>query len=146
MTRQPSNTREALIAELLGDVQSVLDRLDAVKAELVASEQSAAKTAQAVNDATDRYPTQVDETVQRLRTETATIITQTTEHAAHSLVGQQTAALQKAAPQAIGNAITPELPRRIKRDWVMTAITSASIGAVVACLTLISLARFLTTF
>jgi ABC-type transporter Mla subunit MlaD len=146
MTRQPSNTREALIAELLGDAQSVLDRLDAVKAELVASEQSAAKTAQAVNDATDRYPTQVDETVQRLRTETATIINQTTEHAARSLIGQQTAVLQKATPQAIGNAITPELPRRIKRDWVVTVITSTSIGAVVACVAPISMARFMTTF
>jgi len=70
MTRQPSNTREALIVELLGDVQSVLDRLGAVKAELATAEQSAAKTTQAVNDATDRYRAQVDETVQRLRTET----------------------------------------------------------------------------
>ena len=146
MTRQPSNTREALIAELLGDVQAVLDRLDAVKAELVTAEQSAAKTAQAVNDATDRYRTQVDETVQRLRTETAAIITQTTEHAARSLVGQQTAVLQKAASQAIGNAITPELARRTKRDWIVTVITSASIGAVVACVALISMARLLTTF
>lgn len=132
MNRQPSNAREALIAELLGDVQAVLDRLDIVKGELVAAEQTAAKTAQAVHEATDRYRAQVDETVQRLRTETAAIITQTTEHAARSLVGQQTAVLQKAASQAIGNAITPELARRTKRDWMMTVIVSALIGAGVA--------------
>ena len=129
MSERPGSAKEALIAELLGDVHLLIERVEKADA-------SAKATAQALNEATASYRTQVDDLTERLRIETAKIITQTTEHAARSLVGQQTAVLQKAASQAIGNAITPELARRTQRDWLVTVIVSALIGAGVAALAL----------
>lgn len=129
MSERPGSAKEALIAELLGDVHLLIERVEKADA-------SAKATAQALNEATASYRTQVDDLTERLRHETAKIITQTTEHAARSLVGQQTAVLQKAASQAIGNAITRELARRTRRDWLLTVIVSALIGAAVAALVL----------
>ena len=56
MTGKPSNAREALLAELLGDVQELLARLEQ-------ADQSAKATAAAVTDATAQYRGQVDELV-----------------------------------------------------------------------------------
>lgn len=125
MTGKPSNAREALLAELLGDVQTLLTRLEQ-------ADQSAKATAAAVTEATTRYRDQVDELVTRLRSETANIVLKTTEHAAQSLVGQQQATLQKAATQALQKALSEQALRRTRRDWWLAIGASAATGAVSA--------------
>jgi phytoene dehydrogenase-like protein len=122
MTAKPSNAREALLAELLGDVQQLLARLEQ-------ADQSAKATAAAVTEATAQYRGQVDELVTKLRAETASIVLKTTEHAAQSLVGQQQATLQKAATQAMQQAISSQVLRRTRRDWMMTAACGAMTGS-----------------
>lgn len=125
MSGKPSNAREALLAELLGDVQTLLTRLEQ-------ADESAKTTAAAVTEATARYRDQVDELVTRLRTETASIVLKTTEHAAQSLVGQQQATLQKAATQALQKALSEQVLRRTRRDWWMAICASSAIGAAAA--------------
>lgn len=125
MSGKPSNAREALLAELLGDVQELLARLEQ-------ADQSAKATATAVTDATAQYRDQVDALVQKLRAETASIVLKTTEHAAQSLVGQQQATLQKAATQAMQQALSEQVLRRTRRDWLMTAALGALTGSVAA--------------
>lgn len=135
MTGKPSNAREALLAELLGDVQDLLVRLEQ-------ADKSANATAAAVTDATAQYRGQVDELVSKLRAETANIVLKTTEHAAQSLVGQQQATLQKAATQAIQQALSEQVLRRTRRDWMLAAVCGALTGSA-ATLALVSLRAWL---
>lgn len=135
MTGKPSNAREALLAELLGDVQELLARLEQ-------ADQSAKATAAAVTDATAQYRGQVDELVSKLRAETASIVLKTTEHAAQSLVGQQQATLQKAATQAMQQALSEQVLRRTRRDWMLAVVCSAFTGSA-ATLALLGLRAWL---
>lgn len=135
MTGKPSNAREALLAELLGDVQELLARLEQ-------ADQSAKATAAAVTDATAQYRSQVDELVSKLRAETASIVLKTTEHAAQSLVGQQQATLQKAATQAMQQALSEQVLRRTRRDWMLAVVCSALTGSA-ATLALLGLRAWL---
>lgn len=129
MNGKPSNAKEALVAELLGDMQVLLTRLEQ-------ADQSAKATASAVTEASALYRNQVDELVSKLRTETASIVLKTTEHAAQSLVGQQQATLQKAATQAIQQAISAHVLKRARRDWFAAVMLSAAVGAGVAAVLL----------
>lgn len=135
MNGKPSNAREALLAELLGDVQELLARLEQ-------ADQSAKATAAAVTDATAQYRGQVDELVSKLRAETASIVLKTTEHAAQSLVGQQQATLQKAATQAMQQALSEQVLRRTRRDWMLAVVCSALTGSA-ATLALLGLRAWL---
>ena len=123
MNGKPSNAREALLAELLGDVQAILTRLEQ-------SDQSAKATAAAVTEATAQYREQIDALVSKLRAETASIVLKTTEHAAQSLVGQQQATLQKAASQAMQQALSEQVLRRTRRDWMLAVICGGITGGV----------------
>lgn len=136
MTNKPGTAREALLAELLGDVQILLGRLEL-------ADKSAKETAIAVTQATAQYRSQVDELVGKLRTETASIILKTTEHAAQSLVGQQQETLQKAASQAMQSALTEQVLKRSRRDWFMAAAVGAA-AAVSVNLALLALRSLLT--
>lgn len=124
MSDKPSTAKEALLAELLGDVQTLLGLLQE-------ADKSAKATAAAVTDATAQYRGQVDELVNRLRTETASIVLKTTEHAAQSLVGQQQATLQKAATQAMQQALSEQVMRRTRRDWLLAVVCAALTGSAV---------------
>ncbi len=124
MSNKPGTAREALLAELLGDVQILLARLEL-------ADKSAKETALAVTQATAQYRSQVDELVDKLRTETASIIMKTTEHAAQSLVGQQQETLQKAATQAMQLVLNEQLLKRSRLDWLMAAAVGAATAAAV---------------
>ena len=136
MTNKPGTAREALLAELLGDVQILLGRLEL-------ADKSAKETAIAVTQATAQYRSQVDELVGKLRTETASIILKTTEHAAQSLVGQQQETLQKAASLAMQSALTEQVLKRSRRDWLLAAAVGAA-AAVSVNLALLALRSLLT--
>jgi len=121
--KTPATAREALLAELLGDVQKALIRLEQ-------ADKSAKDTADAVTKATEQYRGQIDVMVTRLREETASIVFKTTAHAAQSLVGQQQATLQKAATLAIHQALSEQVLRRTRRDWLWMGVGSAFTAAV----------------
>lgn len=127
MNGKPSTAKEALVAELLGDVQVLIDRVEKADA-------STKATADALNDATNNYRQQVDDMTARLRSETANIILKTTEHAAKCLVGQQSATLQKAAAIAMTQALNEQLLKRTRNDWFLAAAIGGSTGAVVYAL------------
>lgn len=127
---QPSTAREALLAELLGDVHRLIERVES-------ADKSARATAEALTEATAQYRGQVDEMTARLRAETASIITQTTDHAAKALVGQQAATLQKAATIAMEKTLSAQLLKRTRRDWLGAALVGAATGGIVAALALL---------
>jgi hypothetical protein len=119
--RLPATAKEALIAELLGDVQILLGRLEQ-------ADTSTKATTAALNEATAQYQGQVDGMVTKLRAETANVIMQATEQAAKTMVGQQAETLQKAATAAMQKALSVEVLKRTRRDWFSAVIFSAAVG------------------
>jgi hypothetical protein len=132
MNEKPSNTREALMAELLGDIQHAIDRLEA-------ADKSARDTAAAVSAATAQYQTKADELVNRLRAETENIVLKTTAHAAQALVGQQQATLQAAATAAMKQTLNEQFMKRSQRDWLIAFACGGLVGAVAALATFAAL-------
>ena len=120
--RPPSTAKEALIAELLGDVQVMLGRLEQ-------ADVSTQATAAALTEATAQYRGQVDGMVSKLRAETANVIMQATEQAAKTMVGQQAETLQKAATVALQKALSAETLKRTHRDWFAAVLLAAAIGS-----------------
>lgn len=123
--KSPSTAKEALVAELLGDVHVLLERLERVDGNTKA-------TTTALIEATQQYKEQVDGMVAKLRGETANVITQATEQVAKTMVTQQTATLQKAATAAMQTALSVEVLKRTHRDWLIAIAVSSLIGGVVA--------------
>ncbi len=120
--RPPSTAREVLIAELLGDVQILLGRLEQ-------ADTSTKATTAALNEATTQYRGQVDGMVAKLQAETAHVIMQATEQAAKTMVGQQTETLQKAATAAMQKALSVEVLKRTRRDWFGAVFLAAAVGS-----------------
>jgi F0F1-type ATP synthase membrane subunit b/b' len=130
MTKAATNAREALVAELLGDVQTLLDRFEQVGTQLAKADANAQATAAALNAATAQYRAQVDEMVARLRAETSSIITHTTQHAAETLVNQQSAMLQQAAINAMQHAFATELGKRTRREWIAALLFTVVVSMI----------------
>lgn len=130
MNGRPSSTaKEALIAELLGDVQILLGRLEQ-------ADTSTKATTAALNAATAQYQGQVDGMVTKLRAETANVIMQATEQAAKTMVGQQTETLQRAATAAMQKALSTEVLKRTRRDWFGAVFLAAAVSSLATLCTL----------
>jgi len=129
MTGMPpgSTAREALLAELIGDVQKLWEKLDAASA-------SATATADALQKATQAHEAQIDTTLDKVRAEFSRLIVQATEKAAEALVAPQTNALQAAAVKAMTQALTQSVRARTRRESIQLAALSGAVGAVVALL------------
>lgn len=130
MSARPASTaKEVLIAELLGDVQILLGRLEQ-------ADTSTKATIEALNAATAQYQGQVNGMVTKLRAETANVITHATEQAAKTIVGQQTETLQKAATAAMQKALSAEVLKRTRRDWFAAVFLAAAASSIVTLFTL----------
>ena len=129
--KPPSNTREALIAELLGDVQLAIDKADNAIAAAGALDKTLGASTAALNSAIENYRAQVNDMMARLRVETATMLTKTTEHAANALVGKQTVVLQEAATNAVRQAIADGIGRRAGLYLAIGSLGSALISATI---------------
>jgi hypothetical protein len=127
--RPPATAKEALIAELLGDVQILLCRLEQ-------ADTSTKATTLALKEATAQYQSQVDGMVSKLRAETANVIMQATEQVAKTMVGQQSETLLKAATAAMQKALSVEVLKRTRRDWFVAVFLSAAVGCLVTLSTL----------
>ena len=138
MNDRLKTTREALLAELLGDMHALLERVDETAKTLRGVDEHARATALRLDEANRAYRAQLDDLVARLRVEFAGLVAQVTEHAARSLVGQQTEVLQHAATSAIRQAITAESLRRARHDWFRLVMAGAGIGALIASVVLLA--------
>lgn len=118
----PSTAKEALIAELLGDVQIILARLEQADINTKA-------TTNALNEATARYQDNVDSMVVKLRSETANVIMQATDQAAKTMVGKQTETLQEAATAAMQKALSVEVLKITWFNWLCAVIVASLIGS-----------------
>ena len=126
-----STKREALIAELLGDVQVAIGQLERAIVTGQKLDGTLERNTTALTTATEKYRLQVDDMAARLRVETAAMLTRTTEHAAAALVGKQTLVLQEAATNAVRKAIQDGLGRRLRQYFVIAVLVSGALSAVI---------------
>lgn len=94
--RPPRTAREALIAELLCDVQEVLDRVDAIKVEVKESEESFVATLKALDEGSDRFRMAVTSFTEDAKRELASASARATA----KTVEEQRSAMQAAAREA----------------------------------------------
>lgn len=96
----PRTTREALIAELLGDVDGLLARVEALPALVAAAEEKMTGTAKALEDAGDKYRLAVTAFTEQAKADLSDYLDMKTGQAgqvAAKTVEEQRAALQEAA-------------------------------------------------
>lgn len=96
----PRTTREALIAELLGDVDGLLARVEALPAMVAAAEDKMTGTAKALEDAGDKYRLAVTAFTEQAKADLSEYLDMKTGQAglvAAKTVEEQRAALQEAA-------------------------------------------------
>lgn len=127
----PRNTRDALMAELFGEVDTLLSRCEAIPKELSQVANDLGANTNALLAATEKHRAQVDDMIARVRVETAAMLTKTTEHAANALVGQQTAVLQQAASSAVNKAIHDGLGSRLRKYFVVAVLVAAVLSAAI---------------
>jgi hypothetical protein len=100
MSGSPRTAREALVAELLGDVDGLLKRVEALPAEIAKSEGQLAGTAKAMQDAGDKFRLAVTAFTDQAKTDLGEYFDHklaAAAHAASRTVDEQRAALQEAA-------------------------------------------------
>lgn len=135
MSDKPQTVRQALMAELLDDLQRMADRVEALRDLQDRSEAHAKNTAQSLLQASNQFRASVDDTLARLRVEFAALMASATEHAARSVVGEQAQVLERAAMAAVSQSLTREAIKRSRADWLRLVAAGAAIGATAGTLT-----------
>lgn len=135
---RPHTAREALLAELLGDVQLLLERVASLQVEMSRAEAGAKDTVAALVEANEQYRRQVDDLMARLRVEFSGLLTTATTHA----VGLQAKAMQDAAVLAVRQAVNTDATARHKRYAMSMAAVSAGVASM-ATLALCGIAKLL---
>lgn len=103
------HSREVLIAELLGEVDTLLKRLEGLAPELEAARSRMAGSAELVTAAIDRFRLSTQAVVDQSQRSAVDYIVQRTNEAAVAGVKQQQALLQKAASDAFETQLAPRL-------------------------------------
>lgn len=96
----PRTTREALIAEMLGELDTLLARVEALPKEISAAETQVANTVATLNEAGDKYRMAVTAFTEQAKTELKEFLQRKAGEVAAKTVEEQRAAIQDAARQA----------------------------------------------
>lgn len=140
---KPTTAREALLAELLGDVQALLHKADAVGASVREAAELAQNAASALQSESARHRDGVDDMLKRTRVEFAAVLTTTMDASVSALASKQSKALEAAAVRAIAAAIDKEAQRQRDRTLARTVALASAIGAGVG-VAVVLLVQFLT--
>lgn len=97
MTKQPRSVREALVAELLGDVDELLTRAEAIPVALADAEKGMRESAAALDAAGDRYKMVVTAFTEQAKADLAEYLDRKTVEAATLATRDVGAAMQEAA-------------------------------------------------
>jgi hypothetical protein len=145
---EPRTTREALIAEMLGELGVLLDRCEAMPAAVATAEARLATSVAALNEASDKYRLAVTAFTHEARAELTEFLQRQAQAVAARTVDEQRAAMQDAAQQAfrthasekalqLGNALA-QAAREFRRstrsrllEHGLTALLSSAVTAAV---------------
>ena len=96
----PRTTREALIAEMLGDLDTLLDRVEALPALVAAAEEKLSGTVTALDDAGDKYRMAVTAFNEQAKADLTEYLDRKAVEVSSKTVEEQRAAIQEAARMA----------------------------------------------
>jgi hypothetical protein len=96
----PRTTREALVAEILGDVDMLLARAEQVTKDIQSAEKQVAVTTATLNEAGDRYRLAITAFTDQARTELTEFLQRKAGEVASKTVDEQRSAIQEAARHA----------------------------------------------
>lgn len=96
----PRTTREALIAEMLGELDTLLARVEALPKEIATAESQVASSVASLNEAGDKYRMAVTAFTEQAKTELTEFLQRKAGEVAAKTVEEQRAAIQEAARQA----------------------------------------------
>jgi hypothetical protein len=128
----PSTKREALLAEVLGDVHVVLKKIDLMTHNVATLDKTMALSTAALAAASDDHRRTVNETVEILRREVAKMLIDATTQAANQLVTQQSKVLEMAAIETIRGPVFAQWRKQNKQ---IALIIVASTSLLTATLT-----------
>ena len=131
----PRTVREALIAELLGDVDRLLARVEALTALVAEADNRLTATAAALENAGDKYRLAVTAFTEQAKTDLAEYLDQRMERAAsaaRATLEEQRRALQEAARQTLGSAAPRKAADTAWADLAEHAVTALIAAACAA--------------
>ena len=137
----PGTAREALIAEVLGDLALLLDRAEALQPALLESTQSLIAAEARLSRQLNDFEVRIDALTEKAKVQAVKHIVVRTDEAARRLLDAQTRAMTEAAQKLFNAEITPALQRlamplqrlveRLDRPWEAW-LTHAATAAVVS--------------
>lgn len=122
---EPRTAREALIAEMIGDLDVLLARSEALPALVSAAEENIARTVAALADAGDKYRMAVTAFSEQAKAE----LTDYLEHKASKTSEEMRATLQDIAQQALAK----EFRRAQRSNMVQIGIAALIASGLTAC-------------
>lgn len=96
----PRTTREALVAEMLGELDTLLARVEALPKEIASAESQVVTSVASLNEAGDKYRMAVTAFTEQAKTELTEFLQRKASEVAAKTVEEQRAAIQEAARQA----------------------------------------------
>lgn len=144
----PSSAREALIAELMGEVSSLLDRVDALIPALNATCDAISRASADMDTSAARAEGRIAALADAARTQAIKHIARNTEHLARRTVEHETRAMRVAAQEVFRAELTPALGQlklmlndscalwRARSQWWVHAVTVASSSLITWALTM----------
>lgn len=148
----PRNVREALIAELLGDVDKILTRLEALTPAVASAEKGVLDSVAALESAGDRYKSVITTFSDKAKADLGDYLDRKTHQATVQTVDEQRAAMQEAARHAFRSEASDkatalgislgEAAREFRRS-MWSRVLEHGLTAVLASLLTVSLAHWL---
>lgn len=151
MNKNPRTVREALVAELLGDVDTLLTRLEALAPTVASAEKSVLDSVAALEGAGDRYRMVITAFSEQAKKDLADYLDRITHQAAAQTADEQRAAMQEAARHAFRSEASDkatalgislgEAAKEFRRS-MWTRVLEHGVTAVLASLLTLSLAHW----
>lgn len=152
---RPTTAREALVAELIGDVATLLERMESLRPAVDEATQALVDAAERVAGSVGPFQTQVAGVAKRAQVQAVEHIALRTQQLARAMIVEQSAAMNQAAQSIVREQVGPTLQRLtaslervVKRadrpwdTWLMQASTAAVSAGGSAVLVLYLLGRW----
>jgi len=138
-----NTTREALLAELIGDVGTLIDRVNAMQASMETTRRAMADAAWTLDTGVGMFQDQVVAAAKKSKETTVEDVTQTIYRLTRSSMDQQKEAMRESARSIVSDEVGPTLRElaeslkalvaRLDRPWEGWLIHVATVGTSVAC-------------
>jgi septal ring-binding cell division protein DamX len=126
----PATKREALLAELIGDMHGLLSRADSIIKEVEKLDTSIKNSTSALAAATVQHREAIDVTVSTIKKETSNLLISATDQAAKAVVGQQTNVLEQAAIKTMQGPVFAQLKRDNRFNIIVAVIAASVLSAI----------------